>query len=265
MQMHRDLGMTKPVRLGWALVLAGLWNVYCGRTALQDFPAVPGADAAARTDQSAPDASRVIDSADAALTCAPQIEIASLADVPSFAATRWRHDDCADVYYGAQITPDLLAATNLVLDAYQIPVPPNCLGCAEQAGFELTEPIPGVTTDTPALNVADRYLRASLGAVFRLRPVLRCNHPMAVDPLPTVLVLPPCDQTCAFGRSKCDLDQVCYPDGTPFCRSCEGKDAPSCACRSPAGVESDGDRCQYALTDVITYGTCQGGYCFAFE
>jgi hypothetical protein len=34
---------------------------------------------------------------------------------------------------------------------------------------------------------------------------------------------------------------------------------------SASGVESDGDRCQYALTDVISYGTCQGGYCFAFE
>ena len=277
---HRDLGMTKPVRLGWALVLVGPWTVHCGRTALQHSPAAsrPDTSVAASTDaaisalpdapsqdESAPDASQVIDVMDAALPCASQIEIASLADVPFAAAPRWVNEYCSDSYYGVQITPDLVATTALVLDAYQIPGPPDCITCAEHVGFQLTEPIAGVTTDTPALNVADRYLRASPGAVFRLRPLLRCNHPMAVDPLPTVLVLPPCTQACASGKSRCDLDQVCYAGGTALCRSCEGKDAPSCACLTSAGVESDGAQCQYLLTDVVTYGLCQAGYCFVYE
>jgi hypothetical protein len=197
--------------------------------------------------------------------CASQIEIASLADVPFVAAPRWVNEYCSDSYYGVQITPDLVATTALVLDAYEIPGPPNCPSCADRVGFQLTEPIAGVTTDTPALNVADRYLRASPGAVFRLRPLLRCNHPLFPDPLPTVLVLPPCTQACASGSSRCDIDQVCYPAGTLFCRSCEGKDAPSCACRTSAGVESDGTKCQYLMTDVMKYGICQGGYCFVSE
>ena len=201
----------------------------------------------------------------AAPPCASQIEIASLADVPFVAAPRWVNEYCSDSYYGVQITPDLVATTALVLDAYEIPGPPNCPSCADRVGFQLTEPIAGVTTDTPALNVADRYLRASPGAVFRLRPLLRCNHPLFPDPLPTVLVLPPCTQACASGSSRCDIDQVCYPAGTLFCRSCEGKDAPSCACRTSAGVESDGTKCQYLMTDVMKYGICQGGYCFVSE
>jgi len=270
--------MTNRVRLGWALVLAVPWTVHCGRSALQHSPAALHPDAAARPDAatfaptdasspdgSAPDASQIIDVMDAALPCATQVEIASLADVPFVAALRWANEYCSDSYYGVQITPDLVATTALVLDAYEIPGPPNCPSCADRVGFQLTESIAGVTTDTPALNVADRYLRASPGAVFRLRPMLRCNHPMFPDPLPTVLVLPPCTQACASGGSRCDLDQVCYPDGTPFCRSCEGKDAPSCACRTPAGVESDGTKCQYLTTDVIEYGFCQGGYCFVYE
>jgi hypothetical protein len=275
---QRDPGMTKPVRLGWTLVLVGLGTVNCGRTALQHPPAASRPDAAARTDaaisaptdassqdRSASDGSQVIDVMDSALACASQVEIASLADVPFAAAPRWVNEYCSDSYYGVQITPDLVATTALVLDAYEIPVPSDCITCADHVGFQLTEPIAGVTTDTPALNVADRYLRASPGAVFRLRPVLRCNHPMIPDPLPTVLVLPPCSQACARGASKCDLDQVCYPAGTLFCRSCEGKDSPSCACRTPAGVESDGTQCQYLRTDVVTYGFCQAGYCFVYE
>jgi hypothetical protein len=52
--------------------------------------------------------------------CASQIEIASLADVPFVAAPRWVNEYCSDSYYGVQITPDLVATTALVLDAYEI-------------------------------------------------------------------------------------------------------------------------------------------------
>jgi hypothetical protein len=270
--------MRNGVRLGWALILVGPCAAHCGRSASQhssdafhpDAFVVAGTDAAASTatdassrDSPATDTSLVADVVDASFPCTSHIEIASLADVPSFAATRWVNG-CGDSYYGAQITPDLVAPAALVLDAYEIPLPLNCpTSCAPRVGFRLTQPIVGVTTDTPDLFVADRYLRASPGAVFRLRPVLECNQPMAIDPLPTVQVIPSCAQACASASLKCDLDQVCYPVGPPLCRNCEGKDAPSCACRTSTGVDSDGTKCQFLLGDLMNFGVCQGGYCFA--
>lgn len=242
-----------------ALVLMGTCATHCGGKATQDSPALSPADAAT-SDAADAAASDAADAADATLPCATPIEIGSQADVPSFDSVEWGWS-CGYSSAGAPITPDLVATAELVLDAYAIPVPAGCTSCADKVGFKMTEPIAGVTTDTPALNVADRYLRASAGASFRLRPVRVCNHPMFPDPLLSVLVVPSCKQPCASGAARCDGDQVCYGLGKPFCRSCEGKDEPSCACRTPTGVLPDNAECSYLMTDVMMYGVCQGGTC----
>jgi hypothetical protein len=192
-------------------------------------------------------------------SCPPGLAINSFGDIPAFSTQSWV-TECTS-YYGAEVTLDLLAVSDLTLDAYQVPLPASCWGCADKIGFAIKTPIDGISSDTPTWPVGDRYLKVKAGSVFRLRPVLQCNHPSFPDKIPALLVLPPCSTQCAVGATRCATDLVCYPAGEPSCRSCEGKDAPTCACVSPTGPLPEGAVCTYPLTDVLMYGTCQQGLC----
>ena len=161
-------------------------------------------------------------------------------------------------------TPDLQATTDLLLDATSLAVPGWCdTGCRAEVRFLVVGAVDGVAVegvvDDDYRLLGDRpLLRVAAGAVFRLRPVVRDQHPSTYTWVPILEVLPPCTTACEADFRRCPADLVCYRAGDFFCLYCEARPASVCAC---VGVPS-GSECFYALSnDNVATGHCSDGDC----
>ena len=167
------------------------------------------------------------------------------------------------------ITPDLVVAGTVVLEAADLPIPANCLGrsdCRPQGAFRVGTPLPGVALEGEAgLDCTSGAVRLTLtDTTVRLRPFLRDTHPCRYNFVPLVEVAPPCGSPCGDGQALCPVDGVCYAVGTGFCQACEGGTKEACACRGPEGPLEDGASCTYWQSgDVRCDGTCRQGACAA--
>lgn len=165
------------------------------------------------------------------------------------------------------ITPDLVVSGTVVLEAADLPVPPDCLDrsdCSPQGGFHLSSPVPGAAVEgDPGLPCDDSFARLTLtDTTVRLRPYLRDTHPCTYNFVPAVAVLPACGSPCGEGRALCPVDGVCYQVGEPYCRLCEGGTKEACACQGPEGPLGEGADCTYWQSgDVQCVGTCRQGVC----
>jgi len=203
------------------------------------------------------------------LQCPDPIAVSSVEDlVAVLAATAWEGRG-AYTSGPLPITPDLVVAGTVVLEAADLPIPENCLSrpdCQPNAGFRTGVSVPGVLADGVAdFTCSDGFARLTLSdTTVRLRPFLRDTHPCRYNFVPLVEVAPPCGSPCGDGQALCPVDGVCYAVGTGFCQACEGGTKEACACRGPEGPLEEGASCSYWQSgDVRCDGTCRRGTCDA--
>lgn len=160
-------------------------------------------------------------------------------------------------------SPDLVITGTITIAGDQVPIPASCLDredCRHTAVFAGDRP--GATIEgsdgwfegEPSLTLADTTVR--LGAA------LMDTHPGPYNFVPLITVLGPCGEPCNAGQFACQADLSCYGTFDAYCRRCEGRSAPECACRAPEGPLPDGTPCDYFVSgDVIESGTCRNGLC----
>jgi hypothetical protein len=203
----------------------------------------------------------------AVLECPDPIAIASTEDVVAvLAATSWEGQD-GYTSGPLPITPDLVIAGTVVLEAGALPIPQNCLDrsdCSAQGGFRMSVPVPGVVAEgDPDLPCDNSHARLTLtDTTVRLRPYLRDTHPCQYNFVPAVAVVLPCGTPCGDGQALCPVDGVCYDAGTGFCQMCGGGSAEACACQGAEGPLEEGASCSFWVSgDVQCVGTCRQGTC----
>jgi hypothetical protein len=166
------------------------------------------------------------------------------------------------------ITPDLVVAGTVVLDAADLPIPADCLDrrdCPPRGGFWAGS-VAGVVAEGDAgLTCTSASARVTFtDTTLRLRPLLRDTHPCVFNYVPVVQVEPPCGSPCSEGQAMCPADGACYAAGAGFCQACEGGTKEACACRGPEGPLAEGTACAYWQSgDVQCTGICRDGACDA--